>query len=85
MDINLHIECLVLEGIDIPCSEQEVLLQSVASELTRMLGDDALGKDYSKVVSLAQISTAGISVDNRKPRDFGRSIAKSVYGGIAHE
>jgi len=84
MVINLHIERLVLDGIEISSGGQELLRESVARELSRMLGDGGLAQGYAEAIAVPRISAGGLRVEREKPIELGRAIAKSVYGGIGH-
>jgi|WetSurMetagenome_2_1015567.scaffolds.fasta_scaffold488573_2 hypothetical protein len=84
--IQLHIERLVLDGVDIAPGQRHVLQASVTAELTRLLTDGGLAPGLVQGIALPRLSTGGIQLagDNH-PAQLGRQIAQSVYGGIGHE
>lgn len=86
MNINLHIERLVLDGVDFALGQQHLLQSIVASELARMLAEGGLSPSLAQGTNLSRVSANGIKInDGDKPAQLGRQIAQSVYGGIGHE
>lgn len=83
MNINLHIERLVLDGVNIGPSQCHVLQASVETELTRMLTEGGLSSGLAQGTTLARMFTRGIQLtDGNTPAQLGRQIAQSVYEGI---
>ncbi len=78
MRINLHIDRVVLEGIDVSGGDRELLRESVASELGRMLGDGGLGNGLSR----SRVMAGDVQLAADKPVEFGRRIARSVCKGV---
>lgn len=86
MNINLHIERLVLEGVNIEPQQRPLLRQALQTELTRLLATGGLSRDFAGGLAVPRISTPGISLaTDIHPVQLGRQIARSVYGGIGHE
>ena len=85
MDINLHIEHLVLDGVDIPTGQSDLLQASVMNELTQLFNSGGLSPNFNTGASFEQITTKNIQMIDGKPQAFGQYIAQSVYGGIGHE
>ena len=85
MNINLHIERLVLDGVNIAPGQKHLLQSIVTSELTRMLTDGGLSPSLAQGVALPRISAEGIHRTDNNPTHLGQQIAQSVYGGIGHE
>ena len=83
--IHLHIERLVLDGVDIAPGQRPLLQASVTTELTRLLTDGGLAPSLAEGVALPRLSTGGIQLTDNDPAQLGRQIAQSVYGGIGHE
>ena len=82
MKINLHIERLVLDGINISPGQRDLLQASVITELTQLLNNGGLVGNLVEGVSLPRLSTRGIQLTGNKPVELGTQIAQSVYGGI---
>ena len=86
MNINLHIERLVLAGVNIRPDQRHLLQASVEAELTRMLMTGGLSPAVTQGNVLPRLSTDGIQLaGGNNPAQLGRQIAQSVYGGIGHE
>lgn len=85
MNINLHIDRLVLDGIHIAPGQRHLLQASVTTELTRMLNNGGLAGNLVDGATLPQLSTNNIELTDKKPNQLGQQIAQSVYGGIGHE
>ena len=84
MNINLHIERLVLEGVDVAPNQRYLLQASVSSELTQMLNSGGLANNLVEGAALPKLSTNSIQLTDN-PTQLGQQIAQSVYGEIGHE
>lgn len=82
MNINLHIERLVLDGVDIAPGQRHLLQTSVETELTRLLTDRGISPSLAQGVALPRLSTNGMQLKGNNPTQLGQQIAQSVYGGI---
>jgi hypothetical protein len=91
MNIKLHIERLVLDGVNIAPGQRHLLQASVEAELTRLLMAGGLSPSLAQGTVLPRtvlprISTGGIQLTaGNNPTQLGQQIAQSVYGGIGHE
>ncbi len=85
MNINLHIERLVLDGVNITPGERHLLQTSVTTELTQMINNVGLARNLVEGVFIPRLSTNGIQLHNNKPIEFGQQIAQAVCGGIGRE
>jgi hypothetical protein len=85
MNIDLHIERLVLHGIDLPPDQHPLLQASLTAELTRLLGDGGLARHMADGVSRTRLSAGGIPLTEQSPQQLGERIAQSIYGGLGHE
>jgi len=86
MNINLHIERLVLDGVNIAPGQRHLLQAGVETELTRMLMDGGLAPSFAQGSALPRLSASGIQLTGgNTPTQLGWQIAQSVYGGIGHE
>jgi hypothetical protein len=83
MNVNLHIERLVLDGVEIQAGEQHVLVAVLESELSRLLSTGGLSKELTAGGPTPSIKTNGFDLSNgMNPRGLGREIAQSVYSGL---
>jgi hypothetical protein len=78
MNINLHIEHLILDGIDLGPRARRQLRAAVEQELIRLLGVSA---PQIRGGAVPSISTPAIEL-RHNPAELGKQIAGSVYGGI---
>lgn len=85
MDINLHIESLVLDGVDIAPDQSDLLQASVTNELTQLFNRGGLAPNLIAGASLSGVVTNSIQCSDGTPRELGQQIAQSVYGGIGRE
>jgi hypothetical protein len=86
MNINLHIERLVLDGVLLPTGQRPLLQAAVEVELTRLLASGGLSNALQSGGAFYNVRTAGIQLANdRSPAQLGEQIAGAVYGGIGNE
>jgi len=83
MNINLHIERLVLDGISLSPIEHPLLHAAVEAELTRLLASGSLSDALKSGGALYRVRAADIQLANEgNPARLGEQIAGAVYGGI---
>ncbi len=82
MNVNLHIERLVLDGITLSAKERVVLGTAVSAELTRLISEGGLptGLPASGVVPSIPAGAIQLGSDHN-PARLGQQIAQAVYGG----
>lgn len=80
MNINLHIERLVLDGISLPPGDRPLLQAAMEAELTRLLASSGLSDELHSGGALYGVRTAGIQLANdEKLPDWGnRSPGRSM-------
>jgi hypothetical protein len=86
MNINLHIERLVLEGLPITHSQGPLVQAAVEAELARLIAAD--GVQAGLLEGGARRSAAATAIElagDMTPARLGQQIARSVYGGIGQE
>ena len=83
MNINLHIERLILEGLPLDGSKGVHVQKSVERELTTLLANGELHDALRSGGNLFRMQTSGIHVSKEtSPADLGEQIAGAVYGGL---
>lgn len=83
MKINLHIDRLILDGIDLDAAQRPVLQAAVEAELGRLLAEGGVGADLAGGGAVPSVRAAGFEMGGEgNPRQLGAQIARSVYGGI---
>jgi hypothetical protein len=83
MNINLHIDRLVLDGLPFAGPDAGLLQNALETELTRLLvADGQSGRlDFSSGAT-SRLTAPGIRVMNGNPTLTGEEIARSVHGGL---
>jgi len=83
MNINIHIERLILDGLPITHSQRPLVQASVEAELARLLATDGLASSLQAGGALPNIPGGSIQLtSDGNPHKLGQQIAQAVYGGI---
>jgi hypothetical protein len=83
MNVNLHIERLILEGIDLAPHEHGHLQAAVEAELGRLLSAGGFSQELAGGIALPSLRAGDIQLGNGAgPVPLGRQIAQAVYRGI---
>jgi hypothetical protein len=83
MNVNLHIERLVLDGVALERGEESLLRAAVESELARLLADGGLASSLASGGAMPRLRAASIELPDRgDSRQLGQRIAAALYGGI---
>ncbi len=83
MNIELHIDRLVLDGFTLTPRERAIVRAAVEGELTRLLTEGGIGANWQSggVVPGIRADSMHLS-SNQTPSLIGEQIAQSVYSGI---
>lgn len=83
MNITVHIERLILDGIALPQCHRPLVQAAMEEELARLLAADglAVGLQQSHVQQRVQGGILEVK-DNDESDTLGRNIARAVYKGI---
>lgn len=83
VNINVHIEQLVLDGIEMPMHQQPVLQAAVERELARLLADGRMAPGLLSGGALASVPGGALQLArDGDPARLGRQIARAVQRGI---
>jgi hypothetical protein len=82
MNIELHIDRLVLDGIDIPRGHGEQLRAGVSAELARLLRDGGLADTVVHGGAVARVRAPSARLSASGPDQLGRQLAGAIYDGI---
>lgn len=85
MKINLHIDRLVLDGVDVATGQRDILQTSVINELTQLLSNGSIAGNSLRGIGQRDLSPNAIQLTNSKADKLGQQIAQSVFGGISRE
>ncbi|RCJ29424.1 hypothetical protein A6770_22090 [Nostoc minutum NIES-26] len=82
MNINLHIERLILDGVNISPSQRTLLQAAVEAELTRLLAQ-GLAPGLLQGDTIPSVTTGNVQITtSSNPTVMGQQIAQAVYRGI---
>lgn len=82
MNVNLHIEQLVLDGLPLPAAQGPALQAALQAELTRLLRERGLEGVAGGAVP--QLTAAPIQISaGSAPRLWGAQIARSLHQSLA--
>lgn len=82
MNVDLHIERLILEGIDLDPAHRPVLQAALEAELGRLIAAGGVG-GLAAGGAVPAVRAGGIEMGgDGDPAQLGRQIAGAVYGGI---
>jgi hypothetical protein len=85
MNIRVHIERLVLDGLDVSASEGEQMQAGAQSELARLLEMGGLAPELMAGTNLAAVPAGNLRVGRGQSGSLlGQHIAHSVYEGIGN-
>ena len=84
MNINVHIERLILDGLPVARHQAPLIQTAVEAELARLLVADGLGATLkSGGGATPSVNAPGIQfASESSPAELGEQIARAVYGGI---
>jgi hypothetical protein len=84
MNVNLHIERLVLDGVGIEPGQRDSLQAAIESELRRRFRSGALGSDLVAGAALPHLNAAQIRTTVQvRTADLGQQIAGAIHEGLA--
>jgi hypothetical protein len=85
MNINLHIERLVLDGLPIERHQAPYVQAAVEAELTRLLTENGLSFNLQSGGALPRLDANGIQLTSgSSPAHMGKQIARSIYSGVGN-
>jgi hypothetical protein len=85
MNINLHIERLILDGLHVPTSQGFVVQAAVEAQLANLLRSEGLSPELRAGGVLRSVKAGGIHVANGSPKHLGQQIGRAVYDGIGNK
>lgn len=84
MNIALHMERLVLDGVELAPGQRNLLQAALEAELTRLLATGGLPPSLAQAAPLPNIAAPPIEfAPDGDPVRLGQQIARSVYGSLA--
>ena len=83
MNVKLHIERLVLDGIELSPADRPAFQAALEAELGRLLAQGGVGAELAGGRAVPAVRADGFQMngDGSSVR-LGQQVAQSVYGGI---
>lgn len=86
MNIKLHIERIVLDGLQVAPRDRAQLQAAVEVELARLLAAGGLRSELLSGGAMRSLGAGQIQVtNNMSPLHLGNRIAQAVHGGVGAE
>jgi hypothetical protein len=83
VNVRVHIERLILEGIDLDPAGRPLLQTALEAELVRLLAEGGVRPELRVGGAVPAVQAAGFELSGAaEPASLGRQIARSVYGGV---
>lgn len=83
MNIELHIDRLVLEGLPLENRHGPQLREAIERELSQLLSTHGLAPNLQREQSIRRLQTPAIQLSHSpQPQSLGQQIAQSIYSGI---
>jgi hypothetical protein len=83
MNIKLHIERLILDGIPVRGDHKEQIMAAVRTELHSLLATGGVASEFGCGASIPIIRGGSIAAPEvHAPKKLGRQIAAAVHQGI---
>jgi hypothetical protein len=82
MTIRVHIDRIVLEGLPVRNREGPAVKHAVEKELARLFAEGGISPGLTTGGVYPDVPCGKMTVSGHNPREIGRQIARSVYGGI---
>jgi hypothetical protein len=86
MKLRLHIERLVLDGVDVPFASRRALRAAVETEMVRLASAGALSPELAGGIAVPAMRAPSIGVDAAPaPAVLGRAIGRSVWSAVGEK
>jgi hypothetical protein len=83
MRLHLHIERLVLDGVNVPFASRGAMRAAVEQELARLAGTGAIAPEIAAGVAVPSVRAPQISIERTPaPAPLGRAIAGAVWAAV---
>jgi hypothetical protein len=81
MNVELHIERLVLDGVRLDRAGERVFRAAFQAELTRLIAEGGVSGALSATTPRVIAPAVSLAAESG-PMQWGEALARSVYGGL---
>ncbi len=86
MNINLHIERLIFDGLSVGAGQSALIQSAIETELARLLAGNGLLSELMVGGAVPRLPANSIQLTNdAPPARLGQQIARAVHIGISGE
>ena len=83
MSVRLHIDRLVLDGVNVRAADRPRLQTAIESELARLIATGGIAPELANGVAVPSVRAPQIALPQKNDAtQLGTSIAGAVYGGV---
>lgn len=83
MNVRLHIERLVLDGLPVTAAQAPRVKMAIEAELGRLLSEGGVSPELASGTALPSVNAPTMqSPRGISPAQLGRQIAQSVFAGV---
>jgi hypothetical protein len=83
MNVRLHIDRLVLDGVNVSAGGRPRLQAAIESELARLIAAGGISPELARGIALPAIPAPQMTLaPDAKPAQLGSAIAGAVYGSV---
>lgn len=83
MNVRLHIDRLVLDGVSVSAGGRPRLQAAIEAELTRLIASGGISPELARGIAVPSIRAPQMPLaSDAKPAQLGSAIAGAVYGGV---
>jgi hypothetical protein len=83
MNIHLHIERLILDGLPLGAGQGALMQVAIEAELTRLLAEGGIASGLRSDGTVPNVGAKAMQLTAQSsPAQMGQQIAQSVYAGI---
>jgi len=83
MNVRLHIDRLVLDGVSVSAAGRPRLQAAIESELARLIAAGGISPELTRGIAVPSVRAPQMALaPDARPAQLGVQIARSVYGGV---
>jgi hypothetical protein len=83
MNVRLHVERVVLDGLSVSAADRPLLKAAIVSELARHIEAGGLDPELARGIAVPSVRAPQMKSSSAvRPTQLGASIAGAVYGGL---